>query len=188
MNEVCSHRIAPSRVRTAATARGGVGRRRRLGFALACLDTSKQAKLLYEPVLLRLATTARRTSASRTAAQSTKASSIATMTASSNGSGAGGEAPANTVQVGGWTLSADLSPEAMAQVQGLISGMQNDSGPARQAVERPDGSIEFPERSDDDKAAADAAFAKLVSQHPGARELCPGVYAVPPDAVVRDAE
>ena len=56
---------------------------------------------------------------------------------SSNGSGAadsGGEAPANTVQVGGWTLSADLSPEAMAQVQGLISGMQN-SGPARQAVE-----------------------------------------------------
>ena len=83
------------------------------------------------------------------------------MTASSNGSGAGadsgGEAPANTVQVGGWTLSADLSPEAMAQVQGLISGMQNDSGPARQAVGRPDGSIEFPERSDDDKAAADAA-------------------------------
>ena len=64
------------------------------------------------------------------------------MTASSNGSGAadsGGEAPANTVQVGGWTLSADLSPEAMAQVQGLISGMQNESGPARQAVERPDG-------------------------------------------------
>ena len=83
------------------------------------------------------------------------------MTASTNGSGAGagGEAPANTVQVGGWTLSADLSPEAMAQVQGLISGMQNESsGPARQAVERPDGSIEFPERSDDDKAAADAAF------------------------------
>ena len=115
------------------------------------------------------------------------------MTASSNGSGAvadsGGEAPANTVQVGGWTLSADLSPEAMAQVQGLISGMQNESGgPARQAVERPDGSIEFPERSDDDKAAADAAFAKLVAQHPGARELCPGVYAVPPDATVRDAE
>ena len=112
------------------------------------------------------------------------------MTASSNGSGAadsGGEAPANTVQVGGWTLSADLSPEAMAQVQGLISGMQN-SGPARQAVERPDGSIEFPERSDDDKAAADAAFAKLVAQSPGARELCPGVYAVPPDAVVKDAE
>ena len=112
------------------------------------------------------------------------------MTASSNGSGAadsGGEAPANTVQVGGWTLSADLSPEAMAQVQGLISGMQNE-GPARQAVERPDGSIEFPERSDDDKAAADAAFAKLVAQSPGARELCPGVYAVPPDAVVRDAE
>ena len=114
------------------------------------------------------------------------------MTASSNGSGAadsGGEAPANTVQVGGWTLSADLSPEAMAQVQGLISGMQNESsGPARQAVERPDGSIEFPERSDDDKAAADAAFARMVAQHPGARELCPGVYAVPPDAVVRDAE
>ena len=114
------------------------------------------------------------------------------MTASSNGSGAGadsgGEAPANTVQVGGWTLSADLSPEAMAQVQGLISGMQNESGPARQAVERPDGSIEFPERSDDDKAAADAAFAKLVAQHPGARELCPGVYTVPADAVVRDAE
>ena len=113
------------------------------------------------------------------------------MTASSNGSGAadsGGEAPANTVQVGGWTLSADLSPEAMEQVQGLISGMQNESGPARQAVERPDGSIEFPERSDDDKAAADAAFAKLVAQHPGARELCPGVYAVPPDAVVKDAE
>ena len=114
------------------------------------------------------------------------------MTASSNGSGAGadsrGEAPANTVQVGGWTLSADLSPEAMAQVQGLISGMQNDSGPARQAVERPDGSIEFPERSDDDKAAADAAFERLVAQNPGARELCSGVYAVPPDAVVRDAE
>ena len=110
------------------------------------------------------------------------------MTASSNGSGAGGEAPANTVQVGGWTLSADLSPEAMAQVQGLISGMQNDAGPARQVVERPDGSIEFPERSDDDKAAADAAFAKLVAQHPGARELCPGVYAVPADATVRDAE
>ena len=114
------------------------------------------------------------------------------MTASSNGSGAGadsGEAPANTVQVGGWTLSADLSPEAMAQVQGLISGMQNESsGPARQAVERPDGSIEFPERSDDDKAAADAAFERLVAQTPGARELCPGVYAVPPDAVVRDAE
>ena len=43
----------------------------------------------------------------------------------------GGEAPANTVQVGGWTLSADLSPEAMAQVQGLISGMQNDSGGGR---------------------------------------------------------
>ena len=95
--------------------------------------------------------------------------------------GAGGEAPANTVQVGGWTLSADLSPEAMAQVQGLISGMQNDAGPARQAVERPDGSIEFPEQSDDDKAAADAAFAQLVAQHPGAR-ACPGVYAVPPDA------
>ena len=110
------------------------------------------------------------------------------MTASSNGSGAGGEAPANTVQVGGWTLSADLSPEAMAQVQGLISGMQNDSGPARQAVERPDGSIEFPERSDDDKAAADAAFEHLVAEHPGARELSPGVYAVPPDATVRDAE
>ena len=111
------------------------------------------------------------------------------MTASTNASGgAGGESPANTVQVGGWTLSADLSPEAMAQVQGLISGMQNDAGPARQAVERPDGSIEFPERSDDDKAAADAAFAKLVAQHPGARELCPGVYAVPPDATVRDAE
>ena len=114
------------------------------------------------------------------------------MTASSNGSGAadsGGEAPAATVQVGGWTLSADLSPEAMAQVQGLISGMQNESsGPARQAVERPDGSIEFPERSDDDKAAADAAFERMVAQHPGARELCPGVYAVPPDAVVRDAE
>ena len=113
------------------------------------------------------------------------------MTASSNGSGAGadsGEAPANTVQVGGWTLSADLSPEAMAQVQGLISGMQNDSGPARQAVERPDGSIEFPERSDDDKAAADAAFERLVAEHPGARELSPGVYAVPPDATVRDAE
>ena len=114
------------------------------------------------------------------------------MTASSNGSGAGadsgGEAPANTVQVGGWTLSADLSPEAMAQVQGLISGMQNDSGPARQAVERPDGSIEFPERSDDDKAAADAAFQRLVAQHPGARELCPGVYTVPADATVRDAE
>ena len=114
------------------------------------------------------------------------------MTASSNGSGAadsGGEAPANTVQVGGWTLSADLSPEAMAQVQGLISGMQNESGgPARQAVERPDGSIEFPERSDDDKAAADAAFERLVAEHPGARELCPGVYAVPPDATVRDAE
>ena len=123
--------------------------------------------------------------------KSTKASSIATMTASSNGSGAGadsGEAPANTVQVGGWTLSADLSPEAMAQVQGLISGMQNESGPARQAVERPDGSIEFPERSDDDKAAADAAFERLVAQNPGARELCPGVYAVPSDAVVRDAE
>ena len=111
------------------------------------------------------------------------------MTASTNASGgAGGESPANTVQVGGWTLSADLSPEAMAQVQGLISGMQNDAGPARQAVERPDGSIEFPERSDDDKAAADAAFAKLVAQHPGARELCPGVYAVPADATVRDAE
>jgi len=114
------------------------------------------------------------------------------MTASSNGSGAGadsgGEAPANTVQVGGWTLSADLSPEAMAQVQGLISGMQNDAGPARQAVERPDGSIEFPERSDDDKAAADAAFERLVAQNPGARELSPGVYAVPPDATVRDAE
>jgi hypothetical protein len=111
------------------------------------------------------------------------------MTASTNASGgAGGESPANTVQVGGWTLSADLSPEAMAQVQGLISGMQNDAGPARQAVERPDGSIEFPERSDDDKAAADAAFAKLVAQHPGARELCPGVYAVPSDAVVKDAE
>ena len=111
------------------------------------------------------------------------------MTASTNASGgAGGESPANTVQVGGWTLSADLSPEAMAQVQGLISGMQNDAGPARQAVERPDGSIEFPERSDDDKAVADAAFAKLVAQHPGARELCPGVYAVPPDAVVKDAE
>ena len=109
------------------------------------------------------------------------------MTAGTND--AAGEAPANTVQVGGWTLSADLSPEAMAQVQGLISGMQNESGgPARQAVERPDGSIEFPERSDDDKAAADAAFAKLVAQHPGARELCPGVYAVPPDAVVKDAE
>jgi len=115
------------------------------------------------------------------------------MTASSNGSGAGadsgGEAPANTVQVGGWTLSADLSPEAMAQVQGLISGMQNESGAAaRQAVERPDGSIEFPERSDDDKAAADAAFQRLVAQHPGARELCPGVYTVPADATVRDAE
>ena len=114
------------------------------------------------------------------------------MTASSNGNGAGadsgGEAPANTVQVGGWTLSADLSPEAMAQVQGLISGMQNDAGPARQAVERPDGSIEFPERSDDDKAAADAAFERLVAQHPGARELCPGVYTVPADATVRDAE
>ena len=113
------------------------------------------------------------------------------MTASSNGSSAaasGGEAPADTVQVGGWTLSADLSPEAMAQVQGLISGMQNDSGPARQAVERPDGSIEFPERSDDDKAAADAAFNRLVAQHPGARELCPGVYTVPADATVRDAE
>jgi hypothetical protein len=109
------------------------------------------------------------------------------MTAGTND--AGGEAPANTVQVGGWTLSADLSPEAMAQVQGLISGMQNESGAAaRQAVERPDGSIEFPERSDDDKAAADAAFAMLVAQHPGARELCPGVYAVPPDAVVKDAE
>ena len=111
------------------------------------------------------------------------------MTASTNASGgAGGESPANTVQVGGWTLSADLSPEAMQQVQGLISGMQNEAGPARQAVERPDGSIEFPERSDDDKAAADAAFARLVAQHPGARELCPGVYAVPPDAVVKDAE
>ena len=70
------------------------------------------------------------------------------MTASSNGSGAadsGGEAPANTVQVGGWTLSADLSPEAMQQVQGLISGMQNEAGPARQAVERPD------RRSNDDE-------------------------------------
>ena len=113
------------------------------------------------------------------------------MTASSNGSGAGadsGEAPVNTVQVGGWTLSADLSPEAMAQVQGLISGMQNESGPARQAVERPDGSIEFPERSDDDKTAADAAFERMVAQHPGARELCPGVYTVPADATVRDAE
>ena len=55
-------------------------------------------------------------------------------------------------------------------------------------VERPDGSIEFPERSDDDKAAADAAFQRLVAQHPGARELCPGVYTVPADATVRDAE
>ena len=108
------------------------------------------------------------------------------MTAGTNG--AGGDAPANTVQVGGWTLSADLSPEAMAQVQGLICGMQNAAGPARHAVARPDGSIEFPERSDDDKAAADAAFATLVAQHPGARELCPGVYTVPADATVRDAE
>ena len=38
------------------------------------------------------------------------------------------------------------------------------------------------------RAAADAAFAMLVAQHPGARELCPGVYAVPPDAVVKEAE
>jgi hypothetical protein len=112
------------------------------------------------------------------------------MTASTSGADSGGDAPANTVKVGGWTLSADMSPEAMAQVQGLIAGMPSSGGdaPARQAVERPDGSIAFPERTEDDKTAADAAFERLVASHPGARELCPGVYTVPKEAVVRDAE
>ena len=100
-----------------------------------------------------------------------------------------GEAPANTVQVGGWTLSADLSPEAMAQVQGLISGMQNDAGPARQAVERPDGSIEFPGAERRRQGRGGRGVRGWSHSTPGARaSSAPGVYAVPPDAVVKDAE
>jgi len=73
------------------------------------------------------------------------------------------EEPARVIRTAdGWTFSADMSDEAMADIRGLIA----INGLAHAAP--PDGAIAFPDRTADDAAAADAAFARMVAAHPTA--------------------
>lgn len=71
---------------------------------------------------------------------------------------ASGAAP---IRSGGWTFSSDLSPEALAQIQGLIAlnGLPNQSAAA-------EGSDEAARAAH--AAAADAAFAQMVAANPNA--------------------
>jgi hypothetical protein len=69
-----------------------------------------------------------------------------------------GKAPSEDVpQAGGWTFSKDLSPETLAEIQGLIAanGLANSSATANP-------------NADEQAAAADAAFARMVAANPGA--------------------
>lgn len=92
------------------------------------------------------------------------------------------QADGGRIRTGGWTFSSDLSPESLAQVQGLIAanGLATDSAAAT---------------GDDDAAAraaaADEAFARMVASNPnatviggpaGAAQPNGGVMSVPAGA------
>ena len=76
---------------------------------------------------------------------------------------------------GGWTFSPDLSPEQLDNIRGLIAanGLADGAAPAPAAA-APAAALE----ADDEKRAAEEAFAKLLAENPGAKEVAPGVYAV----------
>jgi hypothetical protein len=83
------------------------------------------------------------------------------------------EAPSAAVQqVGSWTFSADLSPESLADIQGLIAangipvGGAGGGGGAG-AVEG-ESECSAAEAAAAHKAAGDAAFARLMAANPGA--------------------
>ena len=93
---------------------------------------------------------------------------------------AAASAPAS-ITSGGWTFSSDLSPEALAQIQGLIAmnGLPTQ-------LERPaEGSDEAARAAQ--AAAADAAFAQMVASNPNATviggPLIGGPTAQPGDGV-----
>ena len=89
-----------------------------------------------------------------------------------------GSAPARNEMAapsGGWTFSPDLSPEQLDNIRGLIAanGLADGASPAPAAA-APAAALE----ADDEKRAAEEAFAKLLAENPGAKEVAPGVYAV----------
>ena len=66
-------------------------------------------------------------------------------------------APRTVRTADGWTFSADMSDEAMAEIRGLIAanGLAHDGAAP-------------PESAADRAAAADAAFARMMAAHPTA--------------------
>lgn len=73
---------------------------------------------------------------------------------------AAASAPAS-ITSGGWTFSSDLSPEALAQIQGLVALNGLPTQPA--AAEGSDEAARAARA-----AAADAAFAQMVAANPNA--------------------
>ena len=67
------------------------------------------------------------------------------------------DAPRTVRTADGWTFSADMSDEAMAEIRGLIAanGLAHDGAAP-------------PESAADRAAAADAAFARMMAAHPTA--------------------
>ena len=67
---------------------------------------------------------------------------------------------------GSWVFSADLSPDRLAEIQGLVA--MNGIAPGAAA----DASTD-----EETTAAADEAFAAMLASHPGATEVAPGVFS-----------
>ena len=74
----------------------------------------------------------------------------------------------------GWVFSSDLSPESLAQIQGMIAanGLPSSSGPAAGAGE--DAAARAARA-----AAGDAAFARMVATNPNATVIGGGPSAAP---------
>ena len=63
----------------------------------------------------------------------------------------------------GWHFAPSLSPERRAQFEAMISAMPAGHSCGTEGA--------------DETAAGDAAFEQMVADHPGARELAPGIWA-----------
>ena len=88
-----------------------------------------------------------------------------------------GEMPTSVVPCG-WVFSQTLPPDRLAEIQGLVA-MNGLSGSALTGVPTAEENSSNAEAVAAQASAADAAFSRMLAEHPGATELAPGVYCCP---------